>query len=65
MVVTPPIQESLDSTCKRWIDKQDVKDIKDLVRITPDQMKKGYPSSLIIVRDDQSRDRDRIHVPKL
>jgi transposase InsO family protein len=82
MVVAPPIQESLDSTCKRtevhpmhvistaispdplesWPDKQDVKDIKDLIRLTPDQMKKGYPSSLIIVRDDQSR--DRILVPK-
>jgi hypothetical protein len=45
-----------------WPEKQDVKDIKDLIRLTPDQMKKGYPSSLIIVRDDQSR--DRILVPK-
>jgi hypothetical protein len=82
MVVAPPIQESLDSTCKRtevhpmhvistaispdplesWPDRQDVKDIKDLIRLTPDQMKKGCPSSLIIVRDDQSR--DRILVPK-
>ncbi len=61
MVVAPPIQESLDSTCKRtevhpmhvistaispdplesWPDKQDVEDIKDLIRLTPDQMKKG------------------------
>jgi hypothetical protein len=82
MVVALPIQESLDSTCKRtevhpmhvissaispdpletWPEKQDVKDIKDLIRLTPDQMKNGYPSSLIIVRDDQSR--DRILVPK-
>jgi hypothetical protein len=45
-----------------WPEKQDVKDIKDLIRLTPDQMKKRYPSSLIIVRDDQSR--DRILVPK-
>jgi hypothetical protein len=45
-----------------WPEKQDVKDIKDLIRLTPDQMKKGYPSSLIIVRDDQSR--ERILVPK-
>ncbi len=45
-----------------WPDRQDVKDIKDLIRLTPDQMKKGYPSSLIIKRDDQSR--DRILVPK-
>jgi hypothetical protein len=38
------------------------KNIKDLIRLTPDQMKKGYSSSLIIVRDDQSR--DRILIPK-
>jgi hypothetical protein len=82
MVVAPPIQESLDSTCKRsevhpmhvistaispdpletWPEKQDVKDIKNLIRLTPDQIKKGYPLSPIIIRDDQSR--DRILVPK-
>jgi hypothetical protein len=82
MVVAPPIQESLDSTCKRtevhsmhvistaispdpletWPEKQDVNDIKDMIRLSPDQMKKGYPSTLIIIRDDQSR--DRILVPK-
>ncbi len=82
MVVAPPIQESLDSTCKRtevhpmhinstaispdpletWPEKQDVEDIKDMIRLSPDQMKKGYPSSLIIIRDDQSR--DKILVPK-
>jgi transposase InsO family protein len=45
-----------------WPEKQDVNDIKDMIRLTPDQMKKGYPSSLIIIRDDQSR--DRILVPK-
>ncbi len=31
-----------------------------MIRLTPDQMKKGYPSSLIIIRDDQSRDSERI-----
>ncbi len=82
MVVAPPIQESLNSTCKRtevhpmhvistaisldpletWPEKQDVNDIKDLIKLTPDQIKKGYPPSLIIIRDDQSR--DRILVPK-
>jgi hypothetical protein len=36
---------------KTWPDKQNVKDIKDLIRLTPDQIKKGYPSPLIIVRD--------------
>jgi hypothetical protein len=54
MVVAPPLQESLDSTCKRtevhpmhvistaispdpletWPEKQDVTDIKDMVRLT-------------------------------
>jgi hypothetical protein len=77
MVVAPPLQESLDSTCKRtvvhpmhvistanspdpletWPGKQDVMDIKNLIRLTPDQIKKGYPSSLIMIRDDKSRDR--------
>jgi hypothetical protein len=82
MVVAPPLQESLDSTCKRtvvhpthvistaiispdpletWPDKQDVLDIRNLIRLTPDQIKKGYPSSLIMIRDDKSR--DRILVP--
>jgi hypothetical protein len=61
MVVAPPLQESLDSTCKRtevhpmhvvstaispnpletWPEKQDVNDNKDMVRLTPDQIKKG------------------------
>jgi hypothetical protein len=82
MVVAPPLQESLDSTCKRtkvhpmhvistaispdpletWPEKQDVNDIKDMVRLTPDQIKKGLPPTLIIIRDDKSR--ERILVPK-
>ncbi len=82
MAVAPPLQESLDSTCKRtevhpmhvistaispdpletWPEKQDVGDIKDMVRLTPDQIKKGYPPTLIIIRDDKSR--ERILVPK-
>jgi hypothetical protein len=45
-----------------WPEKQDVTDIKNKIRLTPDQIKKGYPSSLIIIRDDKSR--DRILVPK-
>jgi hypothetical protein len=52
----------LPDPLESWSDRQDVKDIKDLIRLTPNQMKKGYPSSLIIVRDDQSR--DRILIPK-
>jgi hypothetical protein len=67
MVVAPPLQESLDSTCKRtevypmqvistaispdpletWPEKQDVNDIKDMVRLAPDQIKKGYPPTLM------------------
>jgi hypothetical protein len=83
MVVAPPLQELLDSTCKRTEvhpmhvistaispdpletcpEKQDVNDIKDMVRLlTPDQIKKRYPSTLIIIRDDKSR--ERILVPK-
>jgi hypothetical protein len=82
MVVAPPLQESLRSTCKRtevhpmhvistaispdpletWPEKQDVNDIKDMVKLTPDQIKKGYPPTLIIVRHDKSR--ERILVPK-
>jgi hypothetical protein len=81
MIVAPPLQESLDSTCKRtevhpmhvistaispdpletWPEKQDVKDIKDMVRLTPDQIKKGYPPTLIIIRDDKSRERIYIY----
>ncbi len=34
-----------------WPAKQDVNDIKDMIRLTPDQMKKGYPSSLIGLKD--------------
>jgi hypothetical protein len=45
-----------------WPEKQDVKDIKGKIRLTPDQIKKGYPSSLIMIRDEKSR--DRILVPK-
>ena len=76
LAVAPPLQESLDSTCKHtevypmhvistaispdpletWPDKQDVTDIKDMVRLTPDQITKGYPSTLIIIRDDKSRE---------
>jgi hypothetical protein len=72
MVVAPPSQESLDSTCKRtevhpmhvistvispdpletWPEKQDINDIKDMVKLTPDQIKKGYPPTIIIIRDD-------------
>jgi hypothetical protein len=36
-----------------WPKKQDVKDIKDMVRLAPDQIKKGYPPTLIIIRDDK------------
>jgi hypothetical protein len=77
-----PLQESLDSTCKRtevhpmhvistaispdpletWPEKQDASDIKDMVRLTLDQIKKGYPPTIIIIRDDKSR--ERILVPK-
>ncbi len=82
IVVAPPLQESLESTCKRtevhpmhvistaispdpletWPEKQDVADIKDMVRLTPDRIKKGYPPTLIIIRDDKAR--ERILVPK-
>ncbi len=31
-----------------WPEKQDENDVKNKVRLLPDQMKKGYPSSLII-----------------
>ena len=80
--MTPPSQESSDSTCTRtltqprhvistaippdpldtWPEKQDVNDVKTKVRLRPDQIKKGYPSTLIVIRDDKSR--DRILVPK-
>ena len=36
-----------------WPEKQDENDIKHKVRLLPDQMKKGYPSALIIIRDDK------------
>ena len=39
-----------------WPEKQDENDIKKKVRLLPDQMKKGYPSALIIIRDDKARD---------
>ncbi len=42
--------------------KQDENDVKNKVRLLPDQLKKGYPSDLIIIRDDKAR--DRILVPK-
>jgi hypothetical protein len=45
-----------------WPEKQDENDIKNKVRLLPDQMLKGYPSALIIIRDDKAR--DRILVPK-
>ncbi len=80
--VTPPSQESSDSTCTRtltqpmhvvstailpdpldtWPEKQDENDVKRKVRLRPDQIKKGYPPTLIVIRDDKSR--DRILVPK-
>ncbi len=45
-----------------WPEKQDENDIKNKVRLLPDQIKKGYPFALIIIRDDKAR--DRILVPK-
>jgi hypothetical protein len=45
-----------------WPEKQDENDIKNKVRLISDQMKKGYPSALIIIRDDKVR--DRILVPR-
>ena len=45
-----------------WPEKQDENDVKNKVRLLPDQLKKGYPSDLIIIRDDKGR--DRILVPK-
>ncbi len=45
-----------------WPEKQDENDAKNKVRLLPDQLKKGYPSDLIIIRDDKAR--DRILVPK-
>ena len=39
-----------------WPEKQDANDIKNKVRLLPDQMKKGYPSNLIIIRDDKARE---------
>ncbi len=45
-----------------WPEKQDENDVKNKVRLFPDQLKKGYPSDLIIIRDDKGR--DRILVPK-
>ena len=45
-----------------WPEKQDENDVKNKVRVLPDEMKKGYPSNLIIIRDDKAR--DRILVPK-
>jgi hypothetical protein len=39
-----------------------IDDIKNKVRILPDQIKKGYPSALIIIRDDKAR--ERILVPR-
>ena len=82
VIVTPPSQESSDSTCTRtltqprhvistaispdpldtWPEKQDANDVKTKVRLRPDQIKKGYPSTLIVIKDDKSR--DRILVPK-
>jgi len=76
MVVTPSLQESLDSTRSRthahpmhiistailpeildtWPEKQDVNDINDKIRLFPDQTKKEYPSNLIIIIDDKSRE---------
>ena len=36
--------------------KQDVNDINDKIRLFPDQTKKEYPSDLIIIIDDKSRE---------
>ena len=36
-----------------WPEKQDENDVKNKVRLLTDQMKKGYPSSLIIIKDDK------------
>ena len=33
-----------------WPEKQDENDVKNKVRLLPDQLKKGYPSDLIIIR---------------
>ncbi len=39
-----------------WPEKQDVNDIIDKIRLFPDQTKKEYPSDLIIIIDDKSRE---------
>ena len=39
-----------------WPEKQDVNDINDKIRLFPDQTKKEYPSDLIIIIDDKSRE---------
>ncbi len=39
-----------------WLEKHDVNDINDKIRLFPDQTKKGYTSDLIIIRDDKSRE---------
>ena len=39
-----------------WPEKQDVNDINDQIRLFPDQTKKEYPSDLIIIIDDKSRE---------
>jgi hypothetical protein len=40
-----------------WSEKQDVTDIKDMIRLTPGQIRKRYPPTLIIIRDDKPRER--------
>ena len=43
-----------------WPEKQDENDVKNKVRVLPDQMKKGYPSELIIIRDDKALSEDQV-----
>jgi hypothetical protein len=50
----PP--EPLDT----WPEKQDENDVKNKVRLLLDQIKKGYPSALIIIRNDKARDRNLV-----
>ncbi len=58
VISTAILPDPLDT----WAEKQDENDIKNKVRVLPDQIKKGYSSALIIIRDDKAR--DRILVPR-
>ena len=52
IISTATSPEILDT----WPEKQDVNDINDKIRLIPDQTKKEYPSNLIIIIDDKSRE---------